>query len=108
MCLMEQKTCPGQHREAPGRKADLALLEENFIYLGNFIVDVLVTTTTKKPTQKTPTKIPTNPAPLLAMLLPKVGHCGSGQGQGLLGGCHQLPVTLSATLLPAKAQNPRH
>lgn len=48
MCLMEQKAFIRHHREAPGKKADLALLEANFIYLDNFILDVLVTKKIKK------------------------------------------------------------
>lgn len=102
MCLMEQKTFIRQYREAPERKADLALLEVNFIYLDNFIVDVLVT----KKNQKNPQQILS-----LAMLKccsQRWSTVSLARSKDFWGDVTSSLSHFLATLLSAKAQNPRH
>lgn len=95
MCLVEQKSFIRQHREAPGRKADLALLEVNFIYLDNFIVDVLVTKKNYKKTQKN-NKFCSSIWPCSGAA-PKGGALRVWPAARTWGGMSPLPVTLSST-----------
>lgn len=101
MCLMEQKTCPGQHREAPRRKADLALLEANFIYLGNFIVDVLVTTTKKKP--RNPHQNTNKSCPSFGHAAPKGGALWVWPGARTSGGMSPAPCHTFCHSPPSKS-----